>query len=119
MDETPLPEYLIDMLKKAGHIDEDGKPIDDPFDPFDEEEVEGTKSERLRQMKEQEVGRRDVQRVVVLNSLHPDREEAIIADACQPQVSRRTLFILTAKPVLHLRGLNGLGRGKVLPEFIV
>lgn len=32
MDDTPIPEYMIDMLKEAGEIDENGKPVDDIYD---------------------------------------------------------------------------------------
>lgn len=37
MDDTPIPEYLIDMLKEAGEIDENGKPLNDFFDPDDDD----------------------------------------------------------------------------------
>ncbi|CAN0302046.1 unnamed protein product, partial [Laminaria digitata] len=37
MDDTPIPDYLIDMLKEAGEIDEDGKPLNDFFDPDDDD----------------------------------------------------------------------------------
>lgn len=38
MDDTPIPDYLIDMLKEAGEIDENGKPLNDFFDPDDDDE---------------------------------------------------------------------------------
>lgn len=57
MDESPLPEYLVDMLREAGHVDKDGKPLNDPFNPWDDEEMEGSRTERERLIKEQEVGR--------------------------------------------------------------
>lgn len=47
MDDSPIPEHLIDMLKEAGEIDEDGKPVDDFFDP-DEDDTFGTQRERDR-----------------------------------------------------------------------
>lgn len=46
MDDTPIPEYLIDMLKEAGEIDENGKPINDCFDPDDDDQFG---SKRLRE----------------------------------------------------------------------
>lgn len=47
MDDTPIPEYLVDMLKEAGHVDKDGKPVDDFFDP-DEDDTFGTQRQRDR-----------------------------------------------------------------------
>lgn len=47
MDDSPIPDYLIDMLKEAGEIDEDGKPVNDFFDP-DEDDTFGTQRQRDR-----------------------------------------------------------------------
>ncbi|CAM9415163.1 unnamed protein product [Pylaiella littoralis] len=47
MDDSPIPEHLIDMLKEAGELDEDGKPVDDFFDP-DEDDTFGTQRQRDR-----------------------------------------------------------------------
>lgn len=45
MDESPIPEYLVDMLREAGEVDENGKAINDAFDPYDED-IFGTKRPR-------------------------------------------------------------------------
>lgn len=37
MVDTPIPDYLVDMLKEAGEIDENGKPLNDFFDPNDDD----------------------------------------------------------------------------------
>ncbi|CAM9218855.1 unnamed protein product [Ectocarpus sp. 13 AM-2016] len=58
MDDSPIPEYLIDMLKESGDIDEGGKPVNDFFDP-DEDDTFGTQRERDR-LKEEELYYNDV-----------------------------------------------------------
>lgn len=47
MDDSPIPDHLIDMLKESGDIDEEGKPVNDFFDP-DEDDTFGTQRERDR-----------------------------------------------------------------------
>lgn len=46
MDDNPIPDYLVDMLKEAGEVDEHGKPLNDPWDPDDDDDTFGTKRER-------------------------------------------------------------------------
>eukprot|EP00903_Cladosiphon_okamuranus_P007120 g6918.t1 len=52
MDDSPIPDHLIDMLKESGDIDEDGKPVNDFFDP-DEDDTFGTQRQRERITEEQ------------------------------------------------------------------
>lgn len=47
MDDSPIPEHLIDMLKESGDVDEEGKPVNDFFDP-DEDDTFGTQRQRDR-----------------------------------------------------------------------
>lgn len=47
MDDSPIPEHLIDLLKESGDIDEEGKPVNDFFDP-DEDDTFGTQRQRDR-----------------------------------------------------------------------
>lgn len=49
MGETPLPDYIVDMLRKSGDVDKDGKPVNDPFDPWDVEDMEGSRRIRDRE----------------------------------------------------------------------
>lgn len=48
MDETPIPDYLVDMLKEAGEVDENGKPVNDFYDP-DDDDTFGSKRFREHQ----------------------------------------------------------------------
>ena len=51
MIDTPIPDYLIDMLKESGEIDENGKPLNDFFDPNDDDQF-GSKQARKREADE-------------------------------------------------------------------
>lgn len=48
MDETPIPDYLVDMLKESGDVDENGKPVNDFHDP-DDDDTFGSKRFREHQ----------------------------------------------------------------------
>lgn len=50
MDDGPLPEYLMEMLRKDGIVDADGKPLqeEEVVHPYDDEDVYGTGSDRQR-----------------------------------------------------------------------
>lgn len=52
MDESPIPDYLIDMLKESGEIDENGNPVNDFFDPDEDEEF---KAQRKQDEEENQV----------------------------------------------------------------
>lgn len=45
MFDTPIPDYLIEMLKESGEIDENSKPLNDVYDPDDDDQF-GTKRTR-------------------------------------------------------------------------